>query len=560
MMRHLFASIYFYRLIPFHVQPYIRYFPSERVVFYACLTLALAPIWLSGKYFLTGDGPCHTYNAAVLLDWFRGKHATFYGQFYTINSHFEPNYWTHACLVAFQVIFNPAMAEKIFLSGYVLGFGFGVRFLLRKINQSAVFLSSVGMLFCWHHLLQMGFFNYSWSVVGMFWLLGFWLHCRPKPTLRQGVLLAAGWVSLYSMHPIGFTFALLAIGASLLAEGVERLRVESVFQSLRFLLRRTFQFLLTALPGMLLMADYLLRKNWFKGNNTESLGGILDALAFMTMLVTMNEREHAIKTLVILLVVVVVVGAIWSRIRQGGWQFFDFWLLFFGVALFVYLTQVGAGSLELMMPLRLQLWPWFGLIFWAATARFSSVWRALVPIAAFTVLLMLLNARLPAHRAASRLVEEWTSIAPLIKDESVLMVVNYNFNGTDETGALIGDRIWMFNHAVDYIGAERPGLIMSDNYEALLGYFPLKWRIEGDMYNRTAIDGIGFEDRPPRVDLLGFPKRSQGRQINYVLLLDQKPEDRLHERGQELMTQLQVAYDSIGASSGKRAVLYRLRN
>jgi hypothetical protein len=210
------------------------------------------------------------------------------------------------------------------------------------------------------------------------------------------------------------------------------------------------------------------------------------------------------------------------------------------------------------MPLRLQLLPWLGLFFWMATGHFKQwqKWAA----SGFGLILSVcfLWHRLPSHQAASRLVEDWISVASNIREKSVVMVVNYNFNGSDEQGKIIGDAIWMFNHAADYLGAQKSGTIMSDNYEALLRYFPLIWRIEGDMYNRTAVDGIGFESRPPMVDLLGFPKRSQGRQIDYVLILDQKDADRAHERGKDLIRQLEVAYRKIGVSKLGRAELYEL--
>jgi hypothetical protein len=317
---------------------------------------------------------------------------------------------------------------------------------------------------------------------------------------------------------------------------------------------------LSALPALILVVNYISRKNWHKGENTETISRMLSHLSTLEMLKLMNNSEHPVKNTVVILLLSLFIFAVFLRLKKLAWQPGDAWLLFTAVALAFYFTQVGNQSLEMLMPMRLQLFPWLGLFFWSASATYPAFSRSLFSIGALVILLGLLSVRLPAHRKASRLVSDWVSLGSLVADRSVLMVLNYDFNGTDENGKMIGDAIWMFNHATDYIGANRSGVIMSDNYEGLLGYFPLKWRLEGDLYNRTAIDGIGFEDRPPKVDLLGFPKRSQGRQIDYVLVVGRKPSDLEHERGKEIQIQLDSAYNKIAVSPEKQAELYKLRS
>ncbi|MCB0523838.1 MAG: hypothetical protein KDC86_04920 [Saprospiraceae bacterium] len=537
----------------------LKFKQVEQLFFGIAILLCLIPIWFSGQFFITGDGPSHSYNASVLLDWLNGKHLDYYRQFYSLNNYFEPNYWTHAWLTLLQMVCTPELAEKIFLSAYVLAFGFGIRFLFRQINPAGLFLSSVGMLFCWHHLLQMGFFNYAWSIAGFFWITGYWLYIRGVFNYRIGAAMAFGWIVLYSMHPVGLAFAALAIGLSMIGEFIADFSLSGFKSAAEKLLSSSLFLAITAIPALVLTGHYLMRKEWHQGANQESFRGILDAWATLTMLITMNKEEHGIVNAVVMLVVVLVVSAVLIRIKTPKWQVHDFWLLFFLVALLIYFMQYGSRSWELLMPLRLQLFSWLAILIWSAGTIFSIKWRLIVASAAIILLSVLLASRLPAHRAASELVEEWTSVKTHIDPQSVLMVMNYNFNGTDQQGNIIGDRIWLFNHAADYIGASVPGVIMSDNYEASLRYFPLIWQNGVNLYTQTEKDGIGFENRPPRVDLLSYPKRTNGKQINYVLVLDQTEDDRQHPYGQEFMLQLNAGYTQIAASPHERAVLYKLK-
>ena len=114
--------------------------------------------------------------------------------------------------------------------------------------------------------------------------------------------------------------------------------------------------------------------------------------------------------------------------------------------------------------MRVQLFPWLGLLFWAASATFPHWARRLTLALAAVAMCILLAHRIPAHRKASALVEDYVSCVPHIADSSVVLVLNYDFNGRDFNGKEISDRNWLFIHGADYIGAYRAA-IMSDNYK-----------------------------------------------------------------------------------------------
>jgi hypothetical protein len=92
-----------------------RSFPRiESAVFYLLLAANLIPIW-SVHYFLTGDGPCHLYNAKVLLDMYHSAELkAFYNPWLGINYFFEPNWFSHAALEMMMGLgMAPYLAEKL---------------------------------------------------------------------------------------------------------------------------------------------------------------------------------------------------------------------------------------------------------------------------------------------------------------------------------------------------------------------------------------------------------------------------------------------------------------
>ena len=530
--------------------------PSERHFFYLCLLLTLAPIWLSGRFFVTGDGPCHVYNARVLLDFMLGRHREFYEPFYFLNTNFDPNWLSHLALAVLQLLVAPEVAEKLLLSGLMLLFGFGLRYLMRRINPNALFLSSLGLLFAWHQLLQAGFYNFAFSIAIFFWVCGYWLKYRGQWTTLRLLVLAGGWLLLFSAHPMGLVFSLVFIGAALLEDGLLQLRQKGFAGAWKALREEFLQTALAALPMLLLLAAYLFRRPWGAESNGEKVGALVQELLSLKGLLLLDFKEEDTLRVIGLLLLALAMYTTWLRLR--AWKFVpgDFIGLFTGIALWQYFHQAGSESMELLLSRRIYPFIWLGLLFWMATAEFPQRLRRDVPVLAFALLSVLLFIRIPIHRQASALVSDYMECVEHIDDESVILVLNYDFSGRNPQGKEIGNRSWIFIHAADYIGAYRTA-IMSDNYEATRSYFPLIWRWQRDMFAQTDKDGINFDHRPPRADILSYKRRSEGYDIDYVLLLSYDQRSYNHEYSRETMGQLNEGYTLVKETLGKKAELWR---
>ena len=78
------------------------------------------------------------------------------------------------------------------------------------------------------------------------------------------------------------------------------------------------------------------------------------------------------------------------------------------------------------------------------------------------------------------------------------------------------------------------------------------------MYSQTDKDGINFDHRPPRADILSYHRRTQ-QEIDYVLILGYFDEE--HPYTREIMEQLAEAFEPVLISEPGRVVeLYKRRN
>jgi len=532
--------------------------PSERWFFFALLLLALLPLWASGRFFVTGEGPCHVYNARVLLDYMLGRNLDFYGGFYDLNLHLhlQPNWLSHICLAVLQLVFSPEIAEKVFLSGYILLFGFGLRYLLRQINPESVFLSSVGILFVWHHLLVSGFYNFAFSIALFFWLAGYWLKNRKTLSTRQAAVLATGWILLYFTHAMGALFSLALVGSAALTEWLHATRADGLAAAWRKHQRSLLRTGAAALPMLGLLGWYFWKTPAITGTDTRTFADLWENLIQLRSLILLNSTERDTVKAVAILVGLLLAGALWLRIRSRKFAAGDFLLLFVAVAAWQYFSPGNSRAAGLQIPLRVQSFVWLGLLCWTATATFPEWVRRNAPAAAAALLVVLTFLRFPAQRKASDLVEDYMWCIEKVDDRSVVLVLNYDFNGLDKQGRQIANRQWPFIHAADYLGAYRT-VIMSDNYEATKPYFPINWRWQRDMYTQTAKDGINFENRPPRADILGYKRRSEGYDIDYVLFLSYDPRFYDHDYAREIMGQVYEGFEHVAFSPNGKGELWR---
>lgn len=166
--------------------------------------------WLL-PYFPTQDGPSHLYNAAILHDLLNG--GSEWGEYFTYQLKATHNLGFNLIVSPLLFLVKPLVAEKIFLTIYILLMGFSVRYFIRTFapeKHLTVQLLVVPVIF--NFTLMMGFYSYSIAVpVFLFAFAASW-SLRAKPFAVQFLFCTlAGLVTFY-LHLIPFIFFLISLG------------------------------------------------------------------------------------------------------------------------------------------------------------------------------------------------------------------------------------------------------------------------------------------------------------------------------------------------------------
>ena len=514
----------------------------ENLAFVGLIGLYLIPLWL-GKYFLTGDGPCHLYNAHILLDLFSGRQVDFYGKWFEVNPAPEPNWFGHAVLMVLMQVFPPFLAEKLLLSSYVIFYAIALRMLLKTLHPSAEYLVFLGFPFIYQYTFQMGFYNYSFSILFFFVILRYGWKIHDQLTLLRLMGLGALLLLQYFTHPVGYFYSLAGLGLYLLSF----LRKDSLTE----VSQKGVKVLLAALPSLILLGDYFFRKGGIRPEaGSESLFSLLLNFGKFSSLILLVEEERFISIALALTIGMLGGYAFYKRIRLQEGKQGDLFLGLWVIALITYFGNIGGLAGAGVLSVRLQFLPYLMMLLWLAFFPMGDRWKERIVIVGLVLSSSFIVIRLPAYLRTQDALDEYLAVAPYIEPGHSVLPLSYDHRGRTSTGDEVANRIWLFFHVADYIAVDKP-LIMLDNYEANTGYFPLTWIPGQNPYIQLAA-GQGLEGRPPGIQL------NDDQQVDYILTWCEDFEYKAHPELMDLHRQMkEKQYEKVGESPQGLVKVYR---
>lgn len=175
--------------------------PRSTALVWGIVCALLVPIWMF-RYFPSQDGPAHLANSLVLRDCIAGE--DYAKEYYSVAWQPIPNWTCFALLASLSSVAPPLIAEKLFLSLYVLAFAWAYRYFLGALGSADNLLILAGVLLAFNRCLWMGFYNYCLSLVLYFVVVGYLLRHWERFELRQVLAFSALVLLTYFTHLVGF--------------------------------------------------------------------------------------------------------------------------------------------------------------------------------------------------------------------------------------------------------------------------------------------------------------------------------------------------------------------
>jgi hypothetical protein len=513
--------------------------------------LCLLQVWLPA-YYLTGDGPSHLYNAQILHDlWNYSKSTDFYLHYYHVVYRPDPNWLSTLILALLLFIAKGAVAEKIFLTLYVVLFVRGFYLLLAKIGGRNSYWLLVIFLFVFPHELAKGFYNSSLGIAFYFWVIWSWLQFLEKRSVINALVFFVFTALIYFTHLLAFGFAAFTCGALLIPYAMAEGQAEGKGR-MKFIARHGGILLLLLAPFVVLMVLF-----------TQGEGGLhlaltyhfyrLVELAQYKYLANVTTKEFMFTTVAGVVVLLLFCFAFIKYKLKAGVNKYDGLLisLLFAMIVYVCFPEAFMGRL-ILMTMRVQ--PLVGAMTVACIAYLvpEGKLKNIGALVLFMCFICLTAVRINCMAAVSRAEVDYVSAESYVKPNSVVLPLDFSPSGTDEHGEVIADWNFLFAHAAQYMGTTKP-LVILDNYEANMGYFPVRWNDAVNPYAHLS-KGEGIEGVPPYVFIAGY-KQSAGVTIDYVLMWGYNPSFLQNEHFRELYAEITAGYHVVYTSASGKSVL-----
>jgi hypothetical protein len=493
----------------------------------AVIAVQLLPIWLL-PYFPSQDGPVHMTIARVLRDYHRPE-AGVLRETFELNGEAVPNRFIYFVLADVLRFVSVPVAEKILLSAYVIFLPLAVRWAIVGIAPLApenAFLAVLALPFTFNFLLNMGFYNFSLSLVAFFVALGWWLRRRDRFGPWAALVFAALAVWVYFCHAVTLVALLTTVGVGAAWQAIERRN-----------LRGLAWLVLASLPAAVLTFSY-----------AGALGGYrawlplvdrLWRLATLSSLVSVDSRID-------LLAALLAVGLAGAAFRMQRHQ--ESGLSDLGIAVLALIVLVLAAPQALgvgnFITDRLVLFPYLVLILWLATFEHSARWRLGLQILGAGVALGMLGLLVPRWRDVNSYLAEAAPAMELVAPGSTYLPLTFSYAGEAPDGGPVIDQVLPFLHAGDHIAARTPVADLN-LFAAGTDAFPIRYRPERNPYTHLQTED-GWVLTGGEAD-----------RIDYVLLWWPRASEPKLRGTDRILMELQEGYDRIYTSPRDLVRLYR---
>ncbi|MDZ4664325.1 MAG: hypothetical protein SGJ15_05565 [Bacteroidota bacterium] len=411
------------------------------------------------------DGPSHWNNANLLKQYFLGNEVV--KQNFELNTFYIPNIFSQYLLMFLMFFFKSTGAMIVFQIIHYMSFFMGFLYFLKAYQvKYAFFMSLIAVLFFNAFLLNIGFYNFSFSVIFLIIAIGYYQkHFSSNNSLHSSnyLILFVLLALLFYSNALTLLVFFLFVAFKELVKLYHHIKIKKA--SVKEFVLNEIKIVITFVPFLIMIS--LFRLNFpfqnppmFSNDIGRYFSELISLSSFIVYHVS-NEFEF-VQWIEYSLLALFVWTLFWRiKKRKDGFNQSDviFMLLLSVLALYLIIPDMYSVG---MMSSRFLYFFFLFLILWLLLQN-TKVIKLLM------VLCIIVTVFFERDRRHIQILNQMNSKLKLVEQASLLIVPNSIVLPLDFSGN------WLERHFAHYIGADK-SLIILDNYEATVGWFPLKWR------------------------------------------------------------------------------------
>lgn len=474
----------------------------NKYFFYGLLLFNLLLISLV-KFYPSLDGPAHLHNANLLRHLILKNE--FLETFYTINEVSIPNWISHVFLAMAGSVLPAWLAEKLLLMAYITGMAFSFRYFVKQVNPENIYLSVLVLPFAYTFLFHLGFYNFSLSFIFLFYALGLYskiLHNKTNNTLTGYIALFLSITLCYYSNALIFCFLGLTLGILVIQDYILHKKDLTENDGLTPLFKNLLKLLLVSFPGLVMLLIFILRTNFHSSGQQETIHQLIKWIINLRALIiySYNSDETFTQVIFILLLILLVTNLGFLK-KKGEKIIQPIFIIIPLVLSFIFLLSVPDGASAGMMSIRFcTLFSFFFLLWLGYSVRSQHANGLIILLIVSLHIGLLLKHQNGTIKKLDEKAQILYNASQEINHNSVVLPVYLSSN-------------WLTQHFSNYIATEKPVVVL-ENYEDGLGWFPLSW-------NSEAMPNIQLENQPAlkHLNWISNSNSDENKKNDYILLI-----------------------------------------
>lgn len=458
-------------------------FTESKVLFYLILLFNIILI-VSVRFYPSLDGPAHLYNSTLLKGMLLKDQTLL--NYFIFNSSYLPNWMSHSMLTFF-LFFVPAwLSEKLLIIFYVAGMAFSFRYLVNSLNSSNSYLSLLIFPFIFTFLFHLGFYNFSLGFIFLYSTIGYYIRTHKQITYKNYLLLSLLLLLTYYSNILLFGFLGITLGSYILFSFyINYSESDNKKIEIRTGLQKLFFLLIAALPSLFLAIKFVMNIKFHSADQSYSFRELLSWINDGRPFIVYNYSDDKLFTeqyfhiiLILIVTAFINVQALRSKLLYSNFILVPIALSL--LMLFFIPDSSGAG----MMSIRYATIFYLLLLVWICML---SERRIINNVLIILILLLHIGIQTKHFFGTLKLLNKnaitMEAAGQFIDPYSIVLPVNFTDN-------------WLQHHFSNYAGINKP-IIMLENYEASINWFPLKWNVDSipniTINDKNSISGIEWK-------------------------------------------------------------------
>lgn len=496
------------------------------------IAMIAANAWLifSLDFYQTLDGPAHFYNSKIIVALLQNHPEI--SEWYQLNTGIVPNYTSYGLLILLTSLFSSSLANKLVILLLtsvppILGF-----FLFKKRFSNGSFWALFLVPMAFTSALQMGFFNFSLGVIALLFYLFFLFKKDLFRPINLVINLLFTLILLYT-HAYVFVMGLFCLVGTVISSSLTvPFNLKSIFQS-----KYVYLFGLSAVPSVVLFIIF----NWQHPSFDEQyldFAVLVDELVNFTSIVSHHTAEETPFTrLIFILLSGSVIVKLFSifRLKSSSLSAKDY--LFLAVILLLiifYFTTPDYVGYAGFLSRRHQWYIVFFMLLFLVSFQLPNVVKVAVSITLVVIhveLLLIINKyQQPFQKMSYELFEA----AQQVPENAVIYPFHYH-------------SAYEASHASNILGWQK-NVIILDNYEANMDYFPVMWR-STDMPAITKRNWCHTSAQFP-----GYPKTTSAQKVTPIYFAYSNDIERWDTLCPTVFTETEILYQ------GNHVLMFQEKN